>query len=176
MSTFEGITRGSSLLDRVGTRIYREWFGFRDRTGTFQKSDYAEGVAPSRFQSHLIYLHTIWRELCNVRHRIALLHRNKLHRCGICLETSSERHRRRHQQRCNFRQVRMRSIRKLLTIHPEATLVDLHLLTQIVGPHLFAEDHRMVREYGFPLPLLESETCHCCRQETGLDTNSCHPT
>jgi hypothetical protein len=140
------IPKGGSLLDRVGTKIYLWWFGFRDRTGAFRKSNYAEGVAASRFQSHRIYLRTIWLEVRNVRHRIALLHRNKLHRYGICLQTASERLRRPDHQRCTYRQVRIENIRTLLTIHPGATLVDLYLLADMVRPCLSEEDCRMATE------------------------------
>jgi hypothetical protein len=122
------ITKGGSLLDAVGTTIYLWWFGFRDHTGEFRKSDFAEGVAASRFQSHRIYLHTIWREVCNVHRRIALLHKYKLHRCGICLQTASERSLRPHPQRYKYRLARIESIQTLLTIDPAATLVDLYLL------------------------------------------------
>jgi hypothetical protein len=164
LSSSKVSTRGGSLLDRFGTMIYRAWFGYRDRTGVFRRSDLAEGVAASRFQSHRIYLRTIWREVCNVRHRIALLHKNKLHRYGICLETALERHRRTHHQQYNYRQARMRSIRTLLTIHPGATLVDLHLLLQTIGPHLFEEDRQMATGIASPLHPLESEKCDCYNQ------------
>jgi hypothetical protein len=143
VSTFAGITKGGSLLDKVGTRIYLWWFGFRDRTGAFRKSNYAEGVAASHFQSHRIYLHTIWLEVRNVRHRIALLHKNKLHRYGICLQRASERLHRPHHHGCTYRQVRIENIRTLLTIHPGATLVDLYLLADMVRPCLSEEDCRM---------------------------------
>lgn len=144
MSISEGLTpKGGSLRDAVGTRIYLWWFGFRDRTGAFRRSNYAEGVAASRFQSHLIYLRTIWREVCNVRHRIALLRKNKLHRYGIPLQTPAQGSYRPHYQRRMYRQIRRRSIQTLLSILPEATLVDLYLVTRVC---LSEEDYRREAE------------------------------
>ena len=122
--------RGGSLLDRFGTMIYRAWFGCHDRSGVFQRSDLAEGVAASRFQSHRIYLRTIYQEFCNIYRRIALLRTYKLHRCGIPLLTPSERLSHPRHQLHRLRQVRIRNIRTLLTIHPGATLIDLYLLTR----------------------------------------------
>src|ERR1035437_1213747 len=110
--------KGGSWFDRCGTRIYRLWFGYRDRTGAFRKSSFAEGVAASRFQSSRLYLHTILREVCNVGRRIALLHRYKLHRRGIPLLTAWERSHIPRHQRYKYRQTRMKNIQSLLAIHP----------------------------------------------------------
>lgn len=126
MSSAAISARGGSLLDKVGTMIYRVWFGFRDRTGVFRKSDFAEGIAASRFQSHRIYLRTICQEFCNIHRRIALLHKYRLHRDGIRLVTVSERFQYLSHQRRRLRQVRIQNIQTLLSMYPEATLIDLN--------------------------------------------------
>jgi len=162
--------KAGSLLDRAGTKIYLWWFGFRDRMGEFRKSNYAEGVAASRFQSHRIYLRTIWQEVCNVRRRIVLLHKNKLHRYGIRLQTASERLHHPHHQLRMYRQNRMQNIRTLLTIHPGATLVDLYLLTQLapaVHPGLSEEDCQ--RATG---NRLRDDNIDFCKTRTEIDTKS----
>jgi len=169
----ENAAKGGSLLDRVGTRIYLWWFGFRDRTGEFRKSSFAEGVAASRFQSHLIYLRTILQEVCNVYHRIRLLHKNKLHRYGICLQTASERSHRPHPHGYTYRQIRIESIRTLLTIHPGATLVDFYLLTHpslvaLAHPCLSEEDRRMAAESR-----QSDEHVDCGTMRMEPRTNSC---
>ena len=166
MST--SITKGGSSLDRAGTKIYQWWFGFRDRTGAFRRSDFAEGVAASRFQSHRIYLHTIWQEVCNFRRRIGLLHRNKLHRYGIGLQTASVRSHPPYQQRYTYRQIRMRSIQTLLSIHPGATLVDFYLVTRVC---LSEEDCRMAAEN-----CQSQSNIHCGKKRMEPDTSSCPST
>jgi hypothetical protein len=159
------IPKAGSLLDRVGTRIYQWWLGFRDRTGAFRKSDSAEGVAATRFQSRRIYLHTIWQEVCNAPRRIAILHANRLHRCGIGLQTISGRSHPPHRQRCRYRQIRRRGIQLLLSIHPEATLVDLCLVNRLA---MSGEDCRMEAEN----PRGE-DNLDCGKMRMEPHTNSC---
>jgi hypothetical protein len=165
------IPKGGSLLDRFGTKIYRWWFGFRDHTGAFRQSDFAEGVAASLFQSHRIYLRTIWQEFCNVYRRIALLHTYKLHRCGIPLLTASEQASTPRHQKYIYRRARTKNIRTLLAIHPGATLIDLFLLTRLHCP--FGEDCRMAKE---TIPSrLDDESAHSCRMQKGQDTKNSRP-
>ena len=170
MSTSKGSSpRGGSLLDRFGMRMYRAWFGFRDRTGAFRKSAYAEGVAASRFQSHRIYLHTIWREFCNIGRRIALLHTYRLHRCGIPLLTPSELRSSQYHQKCKLRRDRTKNMRTLLAIHPGATLIDLFLLTHL--PHPSEGDCRKATEMRF-VHQDEPQHIDSCNMQMGPDTKN----
>jgi len=160
--------RGGSLLYRFGTTIYRAWFGFRDRTGAFRRSSLAEGVAASRFQSHLIYLRTICQEFCNIYRRIAFLHTYRLHRYGIPLLSPGEQSWSPRHQRYMYRQARKKNIRTLLSIHPGATLVDIFLLSRIeCHQYQSAEDYRTVEEN-----LRRGDNTDSCRTQTEPDTNN----
>lgn len=92
-----------------------------------------------RFQPHLIYLHTLWLELCNVHRRMEILRRKSLHRTGICLQSPLGLLPRTHPDHDRYLRARICGMRELVTIHPGATLVDLYLLTTIISPHLFEE-------------------------------------
>ena len=81
-----------------------------------------------------------WRELCNVYRRMEILRRRNLLHHGIFLTSGEERHALGLPTSENYRRARIRSSRSLLTIHPEATLVDRYLVMTVIGPDLFAED------------------------------------
>jgi hypothetical protein len=76
------------------------------------------------------YLQEACREWRNFLWRLGILRRTKLHRHGIALVSYEERI---GLSRENYRKLlraRMLCIRSFLTIHPAASLVDLHLLTR----------------------------------------------
>jgi len=171
------IPKGGSLLDRVGTKIYLWWFGFHDRTGAFRKSDLAEGVAASRFQSHRLYLHTILQEFCNIYRRIALLHRYKPHRYGIGLGIPCPQCQGKSRRRCMYPRVRMQGMRNLRAIHPAATLVDLILLNQCIAPHPSGEGHQRAMQISSVLENAQQHygTSHCDNVREVSDTSICSP-
>lgn len=98
-------------------------------------------IDPQHFR--LVYLRTFWCEFCNLYRRMEILRRARLHRCGIGLRTPSESAQKRHVRYREWLLIRNICIRRILSIHPRATLIDLHLAT-IIARSLFVEGYRKV--------------------------------
>lgn|GEM_PF-5171629 len=73
-------------------------------------------------------LHGVLLEFYSLFGRIEILRKNKLHRCGISLGPTWERNPTGQLQHCTRTRDRMRCMRRLLSIHPKASPVDLYLL------------------------------------------------
>ena len=98
-------------------------------------------VLKDPLQFRLIYLHTFWCELCNLYWRMGILSSAKLHRYGILLHYASEQQPSLRERGREWRRVHNLGIRKILSIHPRATLIDLYLVTTVCR-HLFEEVYR----------------------------------
>jgi hypothetical protein len=93
-----------------------------------------------RWRYYYAYLCTLMGELRNVYRRMEIWRDRHLYQTGTTLLSASELHQYSHQNCRRLLHVRKRGIRKLLTILPGATLVDLHLATILVGMDLLGED------------------------------------
>ena len=87
------------------------------------------GIRP---QLHPSLLRAAWWELCSAYWRMKMLRRTRLHRHGICLLTREESLAHTPLECRRLRSVRIQCIRKLLAIHPAATVVDLDLLSRAI--------------------------------------------
>jgi hypothetical protein len=104
-------------------------------------------VAASLFPSHrLLGLRAVWRELCSLRSRIAILRRNNWFRFGICLESPSQQASGRCDPQRDFRCARIRGIQKMRSIHPGATPLDFYILARTIDRDLFEEDRGKATE------------------------------
>ena len=116
-------------------------------TGADRQRRLFSRVGASLFPSHrLLGLHAVWRELCSLPSRIAILRRNNWFRFGISLESSSRQGNLPRATRDKFRRARIRGIRKLLSIHPAATPLDFYVLLRSIDRDLFEEDQGKAEE------------------------------
>ncbi len=88
----------------------------------------------------LLGLRAVWREICSLPSRIAILRRNNWFRYGIPLESSSQLASPQSAIRGRFRRARIRGIRKALSIHPALTPLDFYVLLRTIDRDLFEED------------------------------------
>jgi hypothetical protein len=105
-------------------------------------------VAVSLFPPpRLLGLRAVWRELCSLHSRIAILRKNNWFRYGIPLESPSQLASPRHAIRGRFRRARIRGIQKALSIHPGLTPLDFYILARTIDRDLFEEDRDTAGEY-----------------------------
>src|SRR5580704_7226823 len=82
-------------------------------------------------------LYAAWRELCSLNSRIAILRKNNWFPRGVSLDQFAQPGYAKYPLRCTYPRVRIRGIRRVLAIHPKATLVDFHILLTTIDPLLF---------------------------------------
>lgn len=99
-------------------------------------------LRPRRFQ----YWRTLWQELCSAYRRTEMMHRKDGLRRRIPLHHRVVRPEIPRLMPSNYRDIRICGIRLLLAIHPAATLFDLQVLCQILGPELFDQVFHMKAE------------------------------
>jgi hypothetical protein len=91
-------------------------------------------------------LRALWLEFRSLVSRIARLRKNNWYRYGICLQIREIRASYPDHVADKYQQARIRGIRRLLAIHPSATLVDFDVLVRTIHPCLFEEDQRKEAE------------------------------
>jgi hypothetical protein len=98
-------------------------------------------VAASLFPPHrFLGLRPVWRELCNLPWRIAILRSNNWFRYGIPLESPSQRASLPRATRDRFRHARIRGIQKARSIYPAVSPLDLYILLRAIDHFLLEED------------------------------------
>ena len=138
--TIRAITTAVSWL----AQSYSTWLGrflFRGRR-PLASHQTSRSLTPLQLRLHFcfVYLRTLKQELRNVYHRMGILRDRHLCQTGISLLSISEQCRLSHRHQNRLLCARRLGIQKLLTILPEASLVDLHLVVELFRPCLFAED------------------------------------
>lgn len=120
-----------------------------------------------RFQLGLTFVRGVWLEARSFFGRIGILYKNNLHRCGISLGPTWESKDGQRLRLCIQKRNRILSIRKMLSIHPAASPVDVFLLLESLDTRPTAHP-RLVR-----LSLGRSRARQSARIR-GSDRDSCN--
>ena len=124
-------TKGDSVRDERPDRTAPVSALSDVRTARGRRSATSARVGLGLFLSHRgRVLHAIWRELCSLRGRIAILRRNNWFRYGILLTVDAQGNHIRLSHSRKYLRARIRGIQTILSIHPGATLVDQYLYLQ----------------------------------------------
>jgi len=144
------ITKDDPLRDEGHDKADQESALSDDRTATgLRRRQILEAAINQTPIPLSVILHRVWRELCSLVSRIAILRRNNWFPRGVSLDHFAQGCYVQYPLRCKYRRARIRGIQKALSIHPMATLVDFHILVSAIDPQLLQEDSDMANEKDY---------------------------